>query len=363
MELALSALSMLGVGGILLFFIQRYFSRRDKREAERAAAMEARMVKLDNALETIRLLAYARLSEETERLLTQGYATPQERHILNEMFLNYKAHGGMVTWTRASKKSTRSAPTTPNKKSRPSGRLFAVLCFFEIYGYVEAVIGAVAIVQLEAARYLVVADLVEAVNLCERLVQILPGNTAYLFPAEVHADRTLALIFKLTQYEIFLGRLLSLYLAQKRLPVAAIFIFESNTYHVEDLAVYRRTVCLALTKPLFALGGLSPPLCFTLGGLLLAFGLKQPRSLFDLVLLIEPVYKHADTYRVENDEKNDLPRLELFHVAASRAGFIQESSYTRSFGKGRLFDFVFLTSPCLWIFSRQDCSCRECRRQ
>ena len=39
------------------------------------------------------LLAYARLSEETERLLTQGYATPQERHILNEMFLNYKAHG------------------------------------------------------------------------------------------------------------------------------------------------------------------------------------------------------------------------------------------------------------------------------
>lgn len=93
MELSLSALSMLGVGGILLFFIQRYFSRRDKREAERAAAMEARMVKLDNALETIRLLAYARLSEETERLLTQGYATPQERHILNEMFLNYKAHG------------------------------------------------------------------------------------------------------------------------------------------------------------------------------------------------------------------------------------------------------------------------------
>ena len=48
MELALSALSMLGVGGILLFFIQRYFNRRDKREAERAAAMEARMIKLDN---------------------------------------------------------------------------------------------------------------------------------------------------------------------------------------------------------------------------------------------------------------------------------------------------------------------------
>ncbi len=93
MELALSALSMLGVGGILLFFIQRYFNRRDKREAERAAAMEKRMKRLDAALETIRLLSYARLSEETERLLTQGYATPQERHILNEMFKNYKDHG------------------------------------------------------------------------------------------------------------------------------------------------------------------------------------------------------------------------------------------------------------------------------
>lgn len=93
MELALSALSMLGVGGILLFFIQRYFNRRDKREVERAAEMEKRMKRLDTALETIRLLSYARLSEETERLLTQGYATPQERHILNEMFKNYKDHG------------------------------------------------------------------------------------------------------------------------------------------------------------------------------------------------------------------------------------------------------------------------------
>lgn len=93
MELALSALSTLGFGGLALFFIQRYFNRRDKREAERAAAMEARMKRLDTALETIRLLSYARLSEETERLLTKGFATPQERHILNEMFKNYKEHG------------------------------------------------------------------------------------------------------------------------------------------------------------------------------------------------------------------------------------------------------------------------------
>ena len=48
---------------------------------------------MDNALETIRLLAYARMSEETERLLNQGYATPAERRVLDEMFKNYKAHG------------------------------------------------------------------------------------------------------------------------------------------------------------------------------------------------------------------------------------------------------------------------------
>ena len=33
------------------------------------------------------------MSEEIERLLTQGYATPAERKVLEEMFANYKAHG------------------------------------------------------------------------------------------------------------------------------------------------------------------------------------------------------------------------------------------------------------------------------
>ena len=61
--------------------------------ATRAAEFAERIQKLDTALETIRLLSYARLSEEIERLLTQGFATPQERHILDEMFKNYKAHG------------------------------------------------------------------------------------------------------------------------------------------------------------------------------------------------------------------------------------------------------------------------------
>lgn len=93
MELAISILSALGVGSILLFFIKRYFDRRDKRENEQAVENEQLLKEVKTSLETIRLLAYARMSEEIERLLTQGYATPSERRILDEMYHNYKAHG------------------------------------------------------------------------------------------------------------------------------------------------------------------------------------------------------------------------------------------------------------------------------
>lgn len=93
MELAIALITAIGGNGLVLFFVRRYFDRRDKREAQRSEEFAERMQKLDTALETIRLLSYARLSEEIERLLTQGFATPQERHILDEMFKNYKAHG------------------------------------------------------------------------------------------------------------------------------------------------------------------------------------------------------------------------------------------------------------------------------
>lgn len=93
MELVISLLSVLGVNSIILFFIKRYFDRRDKRENDKSEEQEKLMKDLRNSLETIRLLAYARMSEEIERLLTQGYATPSERRILDEMYHNYKAHG------------------------------------------------------------------------------------------------------------------------------------------------------------------------------------------------------------------------------------------------------------------------------
>ena len=104
MDIVAVVLSVLGSNGLLLFLVKRFFDKKDQKEAEirrqREQAEENQRQrndelyrKVDNALETIRLLAYARMSEETERLLNQGYATPAERRVLDEMFKNYKAHG------------------------------------------------------------------------------------------------------------------------------------------------------------------------------------------------------------------------------------------------------------------------------
>lgn len=93
MEIVISLLSVLGASGILMFFIKRYFDRRDAKENEKSQESEKMLTEIKNSLETIRLLSYARMSEEIERLLTQGYATPAERRILDEMYKNYKAHG------------------------------------------------------------------------------------------------------------------------------------------------------------------------------------------------------------------------------------------------------------------------------
>lgn len=93
MTLLLEILSLLGVNGILLFFIKRYFSKRDKLETAEREERRQFYQKIETGLETIKLLSYHRMSQETERLLAQGYATPAERAVLQEMYENYKAHG------------------------------------------------------------------------------------------------------------------------------------------------------------------------------------------------------------------------------------------------------------------------------
>ena len=86
-------LSVLGINSILLFFIKRYFDRRDQRERQEMDRRADLFKRVDTALETLRLLSYHRMSQEIERLLDQGYATPAERRVLDEMYANYKDHG------------------------------------------------------------------------------------------------------------------------------------------------------------------------------------------------------------------------------------------------------------------------------
>ncbi|MGI5963740.1 MAG: hypothetical protein ACOX7N_08510 [Lawsonibacter sp.] len=107
--------SALGLSSLVNFFVQRHFSkkdentrkrivaqneakeRRDRERAEREEKREAEFRDLRGevmvGLETIKLLSYARVAEEAERLLTKGFATPAERKYLQELHDNYKRHG------------------------------------------------------------------------------------------------------------------------------------------------------------------------------------------------------------------------------------------------------------------------------
>lgn len=93
MEILLSFCTAIGTSSLINYFVQRHFKRKDVFEEKNELEQKEMLARIDAGLETIRLLAYCRMSEEIERLLTKGYATPSERRILDEMFRNYKAHG------------------------------------------------------------------------------------------------------------------------------------------------------------------------------------------------------------------------------------------------------------------------------
>ena len=95
LEIVLTAISGLFAisNGLILFFVKRYFSKKDKMEKDKDEKMEELFKSVRTGLETIRLLSYHRMSQEIERLLDKGFATPAERRVLDEMFANYKEHG------------------------------------------------------------------------------------------------------------------------------------------------------------------------------------------------------------------------------------------------------------------------------
>ncbi len=93
MEALASILSAALSSSVVLFFVKRYFAKRDQKEQEDRERDRELFDRVNTGLETIRLLSYHRMSEEIERLLDKGFATPAERRVLDEMFNNYKEHG------------------------------------------------------------------------------------------------------------------------------------------------------------------------------------------------------------------------------------------------------------------------------
>ena len=99
-EQIVSLCSVLGVSTLVNYFVQRHFSRKDEatrqhikrqndeqarrdrqrqeREAQRDREYHELRRQVMVGLETIKLLSYARVAEEAERLLNKGFATPAE---------------------------------------------------------------------------------------------------------------------------------------------------------------------------------------------------------------------------------------------------------------------------------------------
>lgn len=113
LEVVATLCGIVGTGSLINFFVQRHFSRRDeatrqeiKRQQEEQAERDrkrkereerhdreyaelSQQVKL--GLATIKLLSYARVAEEADRLIAKKFATPQERKYLSDLHENY--HG------------------------------------------------------------------------------------------------------------------------------------------------------------------------------------------------------------------------------------------------------------------------------
>lgn len=114
-EQILSLCSVLGLSTLINFFVQRHFSRKDEatrqhikaqndeqaerdRKREKAEQKKEKdLLKLTEqvnlGLETMRLLSYARVAEEADRLVSKGFATPNERAYLAKLYENYKKWG------------------------------------------------------------------------------------------------------------------------------------------------------------------------------------------------------------------------------------------------------------------------------
>lgn len=107
--------SIVGAGSLINFFVQRHFSRRDEATRQQIKQQQAEQAERDRerkrreerqelefgelrtkvklGLDTMKLLSYARVAEEANRLICKGYATQAERRYLQNLHDNYKKWG------------------------------------------------------------------------------------------------------------------------------------------------------------------------------------------------------------------------------------------------------------------------------
>ena len=90
MEILVSVLSSVLSSSVVLFLVQRFFNKRDMEEAKAKSERQGLYTKVEACIESIRLLYYYRVSDEIERLLNKGYATPADRRILEETVIGYR---------------------------------------------------------------------------------------------------------------------------------------------------------------------------------------------------------------------------------------------------------------------------------
>lgn len=90
MEILFSVLSSVLSSSVVLFLVQRFFTKRDKKEEKAESERKGLYTKVEACVESIRLLYYYRVSDEIERLLNKGYATPADRRILEETVIGYR---------------------------------------------------------------------------------------------------------------------------------------------------------------------------------------------------------------------------------------------------------------------------------
>lgn len=92
MELTTVVLAILGSNG-LFALIQYMITRHDKKHNNRDEVIQAIRTDIDGIKSTESIVMYTVFSNKIERILEKGFADPDDRRDIENMFERYKANG------------------------------------------------------------------------------------------------------------------------------------------------------------------------------------------------------------------------------------------------------------------------------